>query len=157
MKMASHILIEFAFKYNCKYCSAKLSDKKLHLLQYCDKKMDLNQRPQRKKNLPLRLQDLKETSGSKRPAKSKKMGIDNNPEEKKIKIHDVKDVLPKETEVSYFLRPSDSHLGQNWRFPYQIPLQRTNPFSLFDSRNLYYFVTSYFFQFLHFIYLDKNL
>ena len=33
---------EFAFKYNCKYCSAKLSDKKLHLLKYCDKKMDLN-------------------------------------------------------------------------------------------------------------------
>jgi hypothetical protein len=37
--------------------------------------MDLNQQPQRKKPLPLRLQDLKETitSGSKRPAKSKKV------------------------------------------------------------------------------------
>ena len=53
--------------------------------------MDLNQRPKRKKTLPLKLQDPKEniTSGSKRPAKSQKMEIDNIPEEKKIKIHDV--------------------------------------------------------------------
>jgi hypothetical protein len=43
--------------------------------------MDLNQRPKRKKNLPLKLQDPKEniTSGSKRPAKSQKMEIDNKP------------------------------------------------------------------------------
>ena len=62
--------------------------------------MDLNKRPQRKKTLPVRLQDPNITFGSKRPAKSKKMGIDNNPKEKKIKIHDDKeDNLPKETDV----------------------------------------------------------
>ena len=51
--------------------------------------MDVNQRPERKKTLPLKLQDPKEniTSGSKRPAKSLKMEIDHKPEEKKIKIH----------------------------------------------------------------------
>ena len=31
-----------------------------------------------------------------------------------------------------FLRPSDSHLGQNWRFSFQIPSQRTNAPSPFD-------------------------
>ena len=31
--------------------------------------------------------------------------------------------------ISDFLRPLNSHLGQNWRFPYQIPLQTTNSFS----------------------------
>ena len=35
-------------------------------------------------------------------------------------------------EISDFLRPSDSYLGQNWRFPFQIPLQRTNPSSPFN-------------------------
>ena len=30
------------------------------------------------------------------------------------------------------LHPWNSHLGQNWRFPYQIPLQRTNPPSPFN-------------------------
>ena len=29
-------------------------------------------------------------------------------------------------EIFDFLRPSDSHLGQNWSFPFQIPPQRTN-------------------------------
>jgi hypothetical protein len=45
-------------------------------------KMDLNKRPQRKKNLPVRLQDPNEniTSVSKRPAKSKKMEIDSSKE-----------------------------------------------------------------------------
>ena len=55
----------------------------------------MNKRPQRKKkNIPLRFQDSKET-------KSKKMGISSNSEVKKIKIHDVKeDDLSKETEVN---------------------------------------------------------
>jgi hypothetical protein len=67
--------------------------------------MDLNQRPQRKKTIPLRLQDPKEniTSGSKRPAKSEKIGIDNKPEEKKIKIHDV-------------IKPALSHFNVNIAF-----------------------------------------
>ena len=32
--------------------------------------------------------------------------------------------------------PSDRLLGQNWRFPYQIPLQRSNSVSPFDSSSL---------------------
>ena len=35
--------------------------------------MDINKRPQRKKTLPVKLQDSKETSGLKRPAKSKRV------------------------------------------------------------------------------------
>ena len=38
-----------------------------------------------------------------------------------------------EHEILDFLRPSDCHLGQNWRFPFQIPSQRTNAPSPFDD------------------------
>ena len=49
--------------------------------------MDVKNRPQRKKILPLKLQDSMENIT--RPAKRKKMGI-NKPEKKKFKINDVK-------------------------------------------------------------------
>ena len=43
----------------------------------------MDHRPKRKKTIPLKLQDS--TFASKPPAKSKKMEIDNIPEERKIK------------------------------------------------------------------------
>ena len=46
--------------------------------------MDLNQRPQRKKKLPLRFQNPSEIINSKRSAKNQNMESDNKPEEKKI-------------------------------------------------------------------------
>ena len=69
--------------------------------------MDVNKRPQRKKNIPLRFQDSKET-------KSKKMGISSNSEVKKIKIHDVKeDDLSKETEVDLSKEKEAHHFSMN--------------------------------------------
>ena len=38
-----------------------------------------------------------------------------------------------EHKILDFFRPSDSHLGQNWSFPFQIPTQRTNAPSLLDQ------------------------
>ena len=67
--------------------------------------MDLNKQPQRKKPLPVRLQDPKEniTSVSKRPAKSKKMEIDSS---KETEVD-----LSKETEVpSYHLNKRPQRL-----------------------------------------------
>ena len=60
----------------------KLSDKKLPLNSTII--MDLNQRPQRKKKLPLRFQNPSEIITSKRSAKNQNMESDNKPEEKKI-------------------------------------------------------------------------
>ena len=57
--------------------------------------MDLNQRPQRKKTLPLRFKDLSENITSKRSAKSQNMESDNKPEEKKIKIFEPKQMAKK--------------------------------------------------------------
>ena len=48
--------------------------------------MDLNQRPQRKKTLPLRFQDPSENITPKRSAKKQNTESDNEHEEKKIKI-----------------------------------------------------------------------
>jgi hypothetical protein len=76
----------------------KRKDIQEEFLSFAHSKWILNDH--RGKNpIPIRLQDPNIISGSKRPAKNKKMGTDKNPEEKKIKIHDVKDDLPKETEV----------------------------------------------------------
>ena len=49
------IYIMNEYEYNCKYCSANFLTKKLPL----NSTLIMDQRPQRKKTLPLRFQDLK--------------------------------------------------------------------------------------------------
>ena len=78
-----NLLVNMNIIVNIKQTFQKLSDKKLPLNSTII--MDLNQRPQRKKKLPLRFQNPSEIITSKRSAKNQNMESDNKPpEEKKI-------------------------------------------------------------------------